>query len=257
MKKIVLSVCCLLCIGVAFAQKNKPKEKTVTVTTDVSDAGIKGKKKIKIVKNINGKVEVIEKIVDADSLESGDNMVIINDQDTRVIVKTDSTGEEVWEGKGTGRPRKNIKMYKFNDRGFVEGLGRDFDLRMDNLNDAIQEMPRKFRDMKTYIYDDNTTRVIPNKGILNLYVYTNIPETNIINVRFFAGNEGDIKITVIDLNGQVVSKSEEKAFKGEYMDQVRLPKDTKGTYFVIVSQGDDGISRKVRIGDKDEEEKKK
>ena len=257
MKKIVLSIFCLVCVSSSFAQKNKPKEKTITVTTDVSDSGVKGKKKLKIVKNINGKVEVTERIVDADSLDSVDNMVIFNDADTRVILKSDSTGEEVWEGRRPGKSNKEIRMYKFDNRGLGENLGRGFDIQMDKLSEMMHDVPRSFRNARTYIYDDNTTRVIPNKGIRNLDVYTNNPETNIVNVRFHTAMEGDVKITVVDINGQVVFKTEEKGFKGDFMDQVRLPKDTKGTFFVIVSQGDDGISRKVRIGEKEVEEKKK
>ncbi len=257
MKKIVLSILCIACVGSVFGQKVKPKEKSISVTTDVSDADVKGKKKIRIVKNINGNVEVTEKIVDADSLDQMNGTVVHEDMNTTVIVKSDSLGEEVWEGRGPGKSKKNVRVYKFDNRGIGEGVGREIDIQMDNLSHMMQEVPRNFRGAKAYIYDDNTTRVTPNKGIRNLDVYTNIPETNIINVRFYAGTEGDIKITVVDLNGQVVSKAEEKAFKGEYMDQIRLPKETKGTFFVIVSQGNDGISRKVKIADSSEDENKK
>jgi hypothetical protein len=258
MKKIFLGLLLITASGAVFAQKDKKKEKTVTVTTDVSDAGIKGKKKIKIVKNINGKVEVIEKIVDADSLNSGNGLVnIVSEGDdlggnTNIIIKMDSTGEQVWEG-GNNR-NKNIRIQKFNKgERLGQNMGREFDMQMENLHDVMSDLPRSFRNSKMYIYDDNNVRSIPKKGIKNLDVYTNLPESNIINVRFYAPTEGDVKITVIDLDGKVISKAEEKAFKGEYMDQVRLPKETKGTFFVIVAQGDDGISRKVRVGDKKDE----
>jgi hypothetical protein len=255
MKKIVLSLMLITASGAVFAQINKKKEKTVTVTTDVSDAEIKGKKKVKIVKNINGKTEVIEKIIDADSLNSPDGIIILDSKgeemggNTNIIIKMDSTGEQVWEGGG--RKNKNIRIQKFNKgERLGQNMGREFDIQMENLHDVMSDLPRNIRNQRMYIYDDNNVRTIPNKGIKSLDVYTNQPETHIINVRFTAPTEGDVKITVIDLEGKVISKLEEKAFKGEYMDQVRLPKDTKGTFFVIVSQGDDGISRKVKVGEK-------
>jgi hypothetical protein len=282
MEKILLSLLFISSVGVVFAQKEKKKEKVVTVTTDVnsedakgrkkdnvvtvttdvSDSDIKGKKKIKIVKNVNGKMEVIEKIVDGDSLD--DNPMVIMDEagegsNTRIIIKVDSTGEQVWEGNKGSRNKKGVRVYKFDGREFGQDMGREFDLQMDNLSRSMRDLPRTFRNSKPFIYDDNEFRVLPNKGIRNLDVYTNQPESNIINVRFFAPTEGDVKISVIDLDGKVISKTEEKAFKGEYMDQVRLPKDTKGIFFVIVSQGDDGVSRKVKVGNmapEDVEEKK-
>jgi hypothetical protein len=254
MKKILLSLMLISVSSAVFAQINKKKENTVSVTTDVSDAGIKGKKKVKIVKNINGKVEVIEKILDADSLKSNDGLIIMdadgNDMNTNIIIKMDSTGEQVWEGGG--RKNKNIRIQKFNKgERFGQNMGREFDFQMENLQDVMSDLPRSFRNSRMYIYDDNNVRTMPNKGIKNLDVYTNQPESHVINVRFNAPEEGDVKITVVDLNGTILSKVEEKSFKGEFMDQIRLPKDTKGTFFVIVSQGNDGVSRKVKIMDKE------
>jgi hypothetical protein len=253
MKKILFGVMLILGSGVVFAQQNKKKEKNITVTTDVTDADVKGKKKIKIVKNIDGKVEVIEKIIDTDSMKTSDGLIILDaqgndmDNNTNVIIKIDSTGEQVWEG---GKKRnKNVRIQKFNKgERFGQNMGREFDIQMENFNDVMSDLPRSFRNSRMYVYDDMNVRTLPNKGIKNLDVYTNQPESNIINVRFTAPTEGDVKITVIDLDGKIISKAEEKAFKGEYMDQVRLPKETKGTYFVIVAQGDDGVSRKVKVG---------
>ncbi len=83
--------------------------------------------------------------------------------------------------------------------------------------------------------------------IRSVDVFTNKPETNVLNIRFFAPKAGDVNITVLDLQGNVKAKEAAKNFEGEYVGQIKLGKGAKGTYFVIVSQGEDGISRKVKI----------
>jgi hypothetical protein len=267
MKKILLTLLCTGLFSGLMAQKKE--QKNINITTEVTDSDVKGKKKVKIVKNINGKTEVIEKLIDADSTEK--TMVFIDENSKvetitegkdgkKIIMKIDGRGdgEEVWEGHDSDDVHKEIRIYR-NGKGERLGrnIGREFDFQFENLHERLNEMPYNIRNKGIYIFDDFNTRTIPNKGIKNLDVYTNQPESNVINVRFNAPEEGDVKILVIDLDGKVVSKSEEKAFKGAFMDQVRLPKDTKGTFFVIVSQGSDGVSRKVIVGETANKEVKK
>jgi hypothetical protein len=96
-------------------------------------------------------------------------------------------------------------------------------------------------------FDDRWKKVKEPTTIRSVDVFTNKPETNVLNIRFYAPKLGDVNITVLDLQGNVKAKEDAKNFEGEYVGQIKLNKGTKGVFFVIVSQGEDGVSRKVKV----------
>jgi hypothetical protein len=49
---------------------------------------------------------------------------------------------------------------------------------------------------------------------------------------------------VLNLKGEVIAKSESKNFQGEYVGQLKLNKKDIGTFVVLVSQGEDGATKK-------------
>jgi hypothetical protein len=108
-------------------------------------------------------------------------------------------------------------------------------------------MPNKLRNFDVEVFDERWKKVMEPTTIRSIDVFTNKPETNVLNVRFYAPKPGDVNITVLDLQGNVKAKEEAKNFEGEYVGQIKLSKGAKGTFFVIVSQGEDGVSRKVKI----------
>jgi hypothetical protein len=118
---------------------------------------------------------------------------------------------------------------------------------MDRLHDKLADIPYRLKGAKIYEFDDRMFKDGGPATIKAVDVFTNKPQTNVLNIRFFAPNEGDVKITVIDLNGKVVAKEDEKKFKGEYVGQIKLDKGSKGVFFVMIAQGEDGVSRKVRV----------
>lgn len=256
MKKIIVLALGLTATFAAFAQ-NKEVKKEVKV--DVTNSDTPGKKKVRIEKKIDGKVEIIEKEIESNGMSDAviidENLDTLIDgkegKKTKVIIKErkgdqdfdiriDDDRDFEWQEEGNF-PGKRKRFYSFDDNM------REFNFEMDRLHDKLVDIPYRLKGAKIYEFDDRMFKDGGPATIKAVDVFTNKPQTNVLNIRFFAPEEGDVKITVLDLNGKVVAKEEEKKFKGEYVGQIKLDKGSKGVFFVMISQGEDGVSRKVRI----------
>ncbi|QRR02568.1 T9SS type A sorting domain-containing protein [Dyadobacter sandarakinus] len=80
-----------------------------------------------------------------------------------------------------------------------------------------------------------------------LSIYPNNPDNGVLNVRFSVPAKGDVTISVTDVKGKEVGKREIKDFSGEFVGQVELKKNIKGTVFVSVVQNEDGTVKRVVI----------
>lgn len=232
--------------------------------------------KIRIEKNVDGKVQIIEKEIDASDMDESERdamieklqdslmsnhtagaqkkmKVIIEDKRTDEVI---SDQEEDFDIRIEGEhPRPRVYTYKKRKGGDadwdefkweMDRFGEHFGDQMRRLGD---EIPRKIeRNMpRVYAWTDDMFTEMGMGAIRSLDVFPNKPDSEVINVRFFAPEEGDVNITVLDTKGKVVAQKEAKAFKGEFVGQLQLKKPEKGAYFVIVSQGNDGVSRRVMI----------
>ena len=254
MKKITILALFALLGNLVMAQKKEIKRE---IKTEITDGETPGKKKVRIEKNVNGKVEVIEKEIDAKDLRDGKEMNFMDefedstkkgDKRVKVIIKNgDAEDFEFEEEFNHPRGNNHVRIYSNREREIFGGKNREFEFEMGRLHDRLAEIPYKFKTMKPFEWDNNILNNDSKSTIKSLDVFSNRPETDILNVRFFAPNEGDITITVLDIKGNVVAKSETKKFMGEYVGQMKLKKDIKGTFFVIVAQGDDAMSKKIKI----------
>ena len=86
-----------------------------------------------------------------------------------------------------------------------------------------------------------------SKTVKALKIYPNKPFDNKLNLKFFAPEKGDINVIVTDINGKEVGSQKIKDFQGDFMGQVDLKKNVKGTIFVTVTQGEDGMAKRVVI----------
>lgn len=247
------------------------------VSTGVFAQQEQDKIKIRIEKNVNGQVQVIEKEIDAtgmtekereqaiesmqDSLFNSGEMkgkkvkIVIDDnrierlgdeEEETVIID----GDEDFEFDEDHGPGYHVyrKKHKGGDNDWDE-----FRWEMDRFGNEMrklgEEMPRHIQRTfpRVYAWTDEVLSEVGTASIRSLDVFPNKPESEVINVRFYAPQEGDVTITVLDTKGKQVAQKEAKNFQGEYVGQLELKKAEKGTYFVIVSQGEDGISRRVVI----------
>lgn len=173
-----------------------------------------------------------------------DNETDFNDQSNGQV--------DVYRFKNGKDPKVIIKKRGFDNEDFdwdSEAWEQDFERSMHNLQRRLQylgdEIPRRI-EQNTPIYRwDNQLFEGKSAPLKSVDVYPNRPNTHVLNVRFFAPNEGEVTIKVLDINGNTVAKETVANFKGEYVGQLELAKNSTGTFFVIISQGTDGISRRV------------
>lgn len=83
--------------------------------------------------------------------------------------------------------------------------------------------------------------------VRDLNVYANNPDNGVLNLRFKVPQKGDVSISVTDTRGKEVAKKEIKDFSGDFVGQVEVKKNTKGTLFVTVIQNEDGATRRVVV----------
>ncbi|MDF7816503.1 T9SS type A sorting domain-containing protein [Runella sp. MFBS21] len=84
-------------------------------------------------------------------------------------------------------------------------------------------------------------------SVRGLEAFPNNPEKNELNLRFYAPIKGDVLITVTDTKGKQIAKKEVKDFSGDFVGQIDLGKNPKGTYFVSVVQNEDGAVKRIVI----------
>jgi hypothetical protein len=147
-----------------------------------------------------------------------------------------------------------------------EEFGERFSRDMPRLQGRLQDLQRNSQDMAqrlmrenqnrfNFQFDGPGVRVWENSAsgsssstVRSLSVYPNQPFNSRLNVRFSAPSKGDVTIVVTDVKGKEVGRETVKDFSGNYVGQVELSKKAaKGTYFVTVTQGEDGTVRRIVV----------
>lgn len=83
--------------------------------------------------------------------------------------------------------------------------------------------------------------------IRGLNAYSNNPDRNQLNIRFTAPSKGDVNIVVTNAKGKEVARRDLNDFSGEFVGQIDLGKKAQGTYFITVTQNEDGAVKRVLI----------
>ncbi len=259
MKKLAILACLAFMSSMLYAQK---ESSTV---------------KIRIEKIVDGKRQIIEKEIDATGISDEERDVLIERmQDSiiedvngqrkiKIVIEDDreifegeqeesdfefhSDDNQTWKHYDSDGD-KEVRIIRKHRKGGNDWTD-EFEWEMERLGDNMkmlgEELPQHIQKHlpRVYAWTDNVLAEVGSSPIRSLDVFPNHPDSDVINVKFYAPEEGDINITVLDTKGQIVAKKEAKAFKGEFVGQIYLKKGIKGTHFVIVSQGEDGVSRKV------------
>ena len=133
----------------------------------------------------------------------------------------------------------------FKDLGSdIEKQFKDFDHK--KMFSSIEPMVKDFKfkfdgDMKDFDFMNES------KTVKALKIYPNKPFDNKLNLKFYAPEKGDVSVIVTDLSGKEVGSQKFKDFQGDFMGQVDLKKNVKGTLFVTVTQGQDGTAKRVVV----------
>ena len=164
-----------------------------------------------------------------------------------------------------GKSKKKMQIYKDGKRVekdldgdgdndvtiFFKNFGDDMEKRFKNFDEkkmlsSIEPMIKNFKgnfdvDLKDFDFLNES------KTVKALKIYPNKPFDNKLNLKFHAPVKGDVNVIVTDINGKEVGSQKFKDFQGDFMGQVDLKKNVKGTVFVTVTQGEDGTSKRVVI----------
>jgi Secretion system C-terminal sorting domain len=217
-----------------------------------------------------------------DSVSTGDNgrkriKIKINRNDNRIDSDNDNMDIQVFKSKK--KPNAKVKKYfkdkngvwkdeevevetdadvhvfSFDDRE-LEKMGKDISKEFKNFGDNLpsqDELMSSLRPMMKQLkgtFSFNDSDFMPfneSKTVKSLKAYPNKPSNSKLNVRFYSPEKGDITISITDVKGKEVGSEKVKDFQGEYMGQINLKSDVKGTLFVTVIQGEDGAVRRIVV----------
>ena len=162
------------------------------------------------------------------------------------------TKERVEIYKDGKKIEKDLDGYGDNDMTiFFKNLGSDIEKQFKDFDhkkmfSSIEPMVKDFKfkfdgDMKDFDFMNES------KTVKALKIYPNKPFDNKLNLKFYAPEKGDVSVIVTDLSGKEVGSQKFKDFQGDFMGQVDLKKNIKGTLFVTVTQGQDGTAKRVVV----------
>lgn len=201
----------------------------------------KGQQQVSIIVNDNaGKLRV-------ESRGPGDQSQAASDPRQRVETGSRQDDEPVISDRRDGDDSFRFDTEEL--RGNVRRMQKELEPKLNelrrNMEPGLNTMQRKLEGM-----GDRMNGLWSNEGVAagsvrSLNVYPNNPDNGVLNLRFSTPDKGDIHITVTDIQGKEVGKKMIKDFSGEFVGQIELKKNTKGTLFVTVVQNEDGTVRRV------------
>ncbi|GAA4407716.1 hypothetical protein GCM10023187_28690 [Nibrella viscosa] len=147
-------------------------------------------------------------------------------------------------------PKNDRRLYFYNDGNGQFDFRMNFDSLANRLNRRELNLPRNFEYRLAEPFENwsrNGSFGTKASTVRSLDAYPNNPDQNLLNVRFVAPAKGDITITITNPKGKEVARKEVKDFSGEYVGQIDLGKNAKGTYFITVTQNEDGAVKRIVI----------
>jgi hypothetical protein len=249
---------------IAQTQTDKKSDTQITITDRVTDSK-------------DGSTQVTVKVLDLNSLTEAeretkikavmDSVKATNKDNHRISVTIDDNKQTSSADKNTEdrvyKNKKQHKVYRFESKDGEDVVIDTREMR-ENMKQWAKDMKPKFKKMEKSMekfgermsenWSDNPhVMVYKNKThhysatIRSLNAFPNNPDKNELNIRFHAPLNGDVIITVTDTKGKQVARKEIKGFGGEFVGQIDIGKDPKGTYFVMVTQNEDGAVKRVVI----------
>lgn len=287
MKKIITSALLLTLGVSAMAQKNVSQnieEKNGQLKIHI-ESSENGKKEVfDRSYNVEGmspdeKDKLINHISDSLLTASGNGerkhiRIKINKEGEGFGMKSDNDDERPFaHNSPQGKKKKRVEIYKDGKRiqKDLDGDGDNEDMKLffkdfgKNMEDNFEffDLDRKkwissldpmMKDLKGKLkFDFNPSDMKDfdfmneSKTVKALKIYPNKPFDSKLNLKFFAPQKGDVNVIVTDINGKEVGSQKIKDFQGDFMGQVDLKKNVKGTIFVTVTQGEDGTAKRVVI----------
>lgn len=202
--------------------------------------------------------KLVTKLVD--SLKANRPVTGSRRQMTIIVEDTDGDRIVTRERMDSGNGRAPADAYA--RRGRLPRTGRDswdsqtwqyeFRRGADSLADQMSrfkfQMPRDWDRQLARPFEDWARNMNSKPStIRGLDAYPNNPDRNQLNVRFTAPSKGDVSVVVTNPKGKEVARRDIKDFSGEFVGQIDLGKRAQGTYFITVTQNEDGAVKRVLV----------
>ncbi|WP_077922155.1 T9SS type A sorting domain-containing protein [Spirosoma sp. 209] len=163
---------------------------------------------------------------------------------TRERYRTDGKPGDAWVMRNrlprTGISPRN-REWEFELRRGADSLADRMDrFRFQFPRDFDRQFARPFEDWARNLNTKTST-------IRGLDAYPNNPDRNQLNVRFTAPAKGNVTIIVTNPKGKEVARRELNDFSGEFVGQIDLGKKPQGTYFITVTQNEDGAVKRIVV----------
>ena len=199
----------------------------------------KGQQQVSIIVNDNaGKLRV-------ESRGGGDRSMADGDSQQRIEMRSRRGGEPETPD---GRDGDNSFRFDTDElRGNMRRMQKELEPKLEELRRNMEPMQRKLEGMGDRMSGFWSNEGMASGSVRSLNAYPNNPDNGVLNLRFSAPEPGDVHITVTDTQGKEVGKKTIKDFSGEFVGQIELKKNTKGTLFVTVVQNEDGTVRRVLL----------
>lgn len=209
------------------------------------------------------KVKAIIDSLRGDKDAANRRMTVVIEEGERITDSKDRWGDPIVIAPKEGKGRTRIYQYDhkgrsepyfyFDNDAFADRMKRierDIQPHMRKLERDFENLGRDFEPkLRDFWYGDINMGGGSGKpsSIRGLEAFSNNPEKEQLNVRFYAPNKGDVTISVTDTKGRQVAKKEIKDFEGDFVGQIELDKNAKGTYFLQVIQNEDGAVKRIVI----------
>lgn len=179
------------------------------------------------------------------------------DQQLTIIVE-DGKGNRTTtrERNNVGSQRRRNDVYVWRDKRSTPGNGStwQYDLRRgaDSIGRQLNRLQLQFPsdwDRQLARPFETWARNMEAKpsSVRGLDVFPNNPDKDQLNIRFTAPAKGNVSIVVTNTKGKEVARKDISDFSGEFIGQINLGRKAEGTYFVTVTQNEDGAVKRVVV----------
>lgn len=181
--------------------------------------------------------------------------IIVDDNNDQTITINGARPNRRLPNNAFGGPNGPIGarpfVWEWDGQALASRLRRGTDSLADRLNRYRYQFsfPQDF-DRQLVRPFENWSRGFSNakpSTVRGLDAYPNNPDRNQLNVRFTAPAKGDVLIVVTNPKGKEVARRELKDFSGEFVGQIDLGRKPVGTYFITVTQNDDGAVKRIVV----------
>jgi len=251
--------------GIAMAQKAGPSSKNDEVNVRIIERNGSEVRELERTYHVNGLTDperdrLVMKLVDSLKAARKDKggkrqlTIIVDDNDGDRIVRRErplprlkKTPGDLYVQRGK-LPRLQKDPWNWDGQTWRYEFRRGADSLADQFNRFRFQMPRDWDRQLVRPFEDWSRNFNAKPStIRGLDAFPNNPDHNQLNIRFTAPSKGDISIVVTNTKGKEVAKREIKDFAGEFVGQIDLGKNAPGTYFITVTQNEDGAVKRVVV----------